>query len=69
MVPFASMSTASSLPGGKDILDEEGYPTFEARPIDTKALIECQSYGQAVDLLGCFLSYSFVLVSLFATCS
>ena len=39
---------------GKDILDEEGYPTFEARPIGTKALVECQSYGKAVDLLGCF---------------
>ena len=39
---------------GEDILDEEGYPIFEARPIDTKVLVECQSYGQAVDLLGCF---------------
>ena len=30
---------------GDDILDEDGYPTCEARPINTKALIECQSYG------------------------
>ncbi|KAL5080186.1 hypothetical protein RYX36_008607 [Vicia faba] len=37
---------------GKDILNEDGYPTFEARPIDTKALVECQSYGQAANLLG-----------------
>ena len=37
---------------GEDVLDEEGYPTFEARPIDTKALVECQSFGQAARLLG-----------------
>ena len=30
---------------GNDILDEDGEPTFEARPINTKALVECQSYG------------------------
>ena len=40
---------------GDDILDEDGYPTFKARPINTKALVECQSYGQAVDLLGFLL--------------
>ena len=39
---------------GKDILDEDGYPTFEARPIDTKALVECQSFGQAKNLLGLY---------------
>ena len=50
---------------GKYILDEDGYPTFEALPINTKALVECQSYGQAANLLGYFLSYSFVLVSSF----
>ena len=37
---------------GDDILDEDGYPVFEACPINTKALVECQSYGQTVDLLG-----------------
>ena len=37
---------------GDDILDEDGYPTFEARPINTKVLVECQSYGKAVALLG-----------------
>ena len=30
---------------GDDIPDEDGYPTFEACPINTKALVECQSYG------------------------
>ena len=40
---------------GDDILDEDGYPTFEARPINTKALVEFQSYGQAIDLLGSLL--------------
>ena len=47
---------------GKDILDEEGYPTFEARPIDTKALVECQSFGQAANLLGryCFVLFEFL---------
>ena len=42
---------------GNDILDEDGEPTFEARPINTKALVECQSYGLVIDLLG-FLLYS-----------
>ena len=55
---------------GEDILDEDGYPTFEARPIDTKALVECQSYGKAVDLLGfLLLSCSFIPFSLFFACS
>ena len=40
---------------GDDILDEDGYPTFEVHPINTKALVECQSYGQAVDLIGFLL--------------
>ena len=51
---------------GEDVLDEEGYPTFEARPIDTKALVECQSFRQAARLLGRllleFLCLSFVCV-------
>ena len=37
---------------GDDILDAEGYPTFESRPIDTKALVECETYRQAARLLG-----------------
>ena len=49
---------------GEDVLDEEGYPTFEARPIDTKALVECQTFRQAARLLGRllleFLCLSFV---------
>ena len=37
---------------GHDILEEDGEPTFEAHPINTKALVECRTYGQAVNLLG-----------------
>ena len=40
---------------GHDILDEDGEPTFEARPINTKALVECQTYEHVVNLL-CFCS-------------
>ena len=40
---------------GDDILDKDGYPTFESRPIDTKALVECPTYRQAARLLGCLL--------------
>ena len=47
---------------GDDILDEDGYPMFEARPINTKALVECQSYGQAVDLLGLLLLILFLFL-------
>ena len=51
---------------GEDVLDAEGYPTFESRPIDTKALVECQTFRQAARLLGRllleFLCSSFVCV-------
>ena len=40
---------------GDHIPDEDGYLMFEARPINTKALVECQSYRQVVDLLGFLL--------------
>ena len=41
---------------GDDVLDEDGEPTVEARLINTKALVEYQSYGQAVELLGFLLT-------------
>ena len=28
---------------GNDILDKDGEPTFEARPINTKALVKCHT--------------------------
>ena len=37
---------------GHDILDEDGEPTFEACPINMKALVEYRTYRQAVNLLG-----------------
>ena len=53
---------------GHDILDKDGEPTFEARPINTKALVECRTYRKAVNLLGlcsCDLLYFYFLTYLF----
>ena len=48
---------------GHGILDEDGEPMFEARPINTKALVECRSYGEAVNLLGfCLLDFAIFLL-------
>ena len=49
---------------GHDVFDEDGEPTFEARLIYTKVLVECQSYGQAVDLLGFLLTFT-ILIAFF----
>ena len=51
---------------GNDILDKDGYPTFEARPIDTKALVECSTYRQAARLLGCLKFFTRHLFTRFA---
>ncbi|CAI8601241.1 unnamed protein product [Vicia faba] len=48
---------------GRNILDEDDDPMFEARSINTKALVEYQSYGQAVDLLGFFAYFYYCLPS------
>ena len=51
---------------GRDILNEDGEPTFEARPINTKVLVEYRSYGRVMDLLGfCLLDFTILLLSFF----
>ena len=48
---------------GHDILDEDGEMTFEVHPINTKALVEFRSYGEAVNILGlCSLYFSIFLL-------
>ena len=37
---------------GDDILGEDGEPTSEAHPINTKALVEFHTYGDVATLLG-----------------
>ena len=51
---------------GDEVLDEDGYLMFEAHPINTKALVEFQSYGKAVDLLGFLLCSIDILLYLFS---
>ena len=41
-----------------DILGEYVEPTFEARPINTKALVKYRTYGDVVVLLGLCLHHS-----------
>ena len=43
-----------------NILDKDGEPMFEARPINTKVLVEFRSYGQVVALLGLYLLGSYI---------
>ena len=52
---------------GNNILDEDGEPMFEARPINTNALVECQSYGKVVELLGFLLTLLIAFFSFFVS--
>ena len=44
--------------GGKFVLSDNGEKVLYARLINTKAILECQSVGEAMQLLGSELVYS-----------